>query len=475
MKRAASFVRMIGVSKLALLGAALTTSGVLAELLLVFGELFVFESHPYIGIVSYVLLPGMIVLGLVMIPIGMALRLRAARAGFSFAALDRVAEKRGVHVGHAGQVILTLSLVNLVIFGVIGYRGFHYTESVEFCGQVCHEVMHPEYTAYARSPHSQISCVECHIGPGAGWFVKSKLSGARQLVAVVADTYSRPIETPVHNLRPAREVCEICHRPEIFHGNLIKVLEQYEPDEDNTRTYTVLNMRVGGGDDADRVAHGIHWHVSNEHEVRYYATDRKREDIVWIEQTSADGTRRVWTDPDRPVPPPDPADLRVMDCVDCHNRPTHVYLTPDEALDAALAHGRIDADIPWIRKLAFELLTIPYASAESAAAGLAELPAVYRERYPNHWTTHEASVRDAVPPLQDIHRSNVFPAMNVQWNTYSSLIGHATEHTRACFRCHDGRLRDETGAPITLDCRSCHYILANREVAPTILDRLETD
>ncbi|MHC4909242.1 MAG: NapC/NirT family cytochrome c [Planctomycetota bacterium] len=472
-KSLASFLRMLDVSRIAKLGAAFVTTGIIAEILLVVGELFLFESHPYIGIVTYVLLPGLITLGLVLIPVGLFLRVRKARKGFSLGAIEQLATGRGISVGHALQVITTLSLLNIVIFALVGYRGFHYTESVEFCGSVCHEVMHPEFDAYARSPHSQVSCVECHIGSGAGWFVKSKLSGARQLFAVAANSYSRPIETPVHNLRPARDVCEVCHRPELFHGNLMKVLEQYEPDEENTRTFTVLNMRVGGGDEAGREAHGIHWHVSKKHEVRYYATDRKRENIVWVEQTNEDGTRRVWTNPDAPFEPPADAHLRIMDCVDCHNRPTHIFLPPEQALDEQMSVGGIDADVPWIRKLSEELITPRYETADAAMAAISTLPAIYRSRFPEHWDEHEEQVRAAVPVLQEIHRTFVHPDMNIQWNTYNSLIGHATPHTQACFRCHNGILRDGAGAPITVDCKSCHFILANREEDPRILNRLE--
>jgi hypothetical protein len=473
MKRIASFLRLIDTSRIAKLGAAFVTTGVLAELLLVIGELFFFESHPYIGIVTYVMLPGLITVGLLLVPLGIFLRLRKAHAGFSLAAVEKLASERGIGVPHVIQVVTTLTLLNIVIFSAVGYRAFHYTESVEFCGTVCHEVMHPEYDAYSRSPHSQIGCVKCHIGPGAGWFVKSKLSGARQLLAVVANTYSKPIETPVHNLRPAREVCEVCHRPELFHGNLMRVLEHYEPDEQNTRTFTVLNMRVGGGDEQGRDAHGIHWHVSKKHQVRYYATDRKRQDIVWVEQVDEDGTRRVWTNPDDPVEPPADADLRVMDCVDCHNRPTHIFLSPDQALDEWMATGRIDADVPWIRKLAHEVISPPQETVDAAMSAIAKLPEIYRDRYPEHWEEHEQQVRETVPTLQEIHQMFVHPDMNIQWNTYNSLIGHATPHTKACFRCHNGILRDEGGEPITVDCAACHFVLANREIDPRVLDRFE--
>ncbi|MHC5002663.1 MAG: NapC/NirT family cytochrome c [Planctomycetota bacterium] len=463
---------MIAVSKIATFGAALTTSAILGDLIMILGELFLFESNPYMGIFTYLLMPGLMVMGLMLIPLGVGLRLRKAHAGFSLAAIEELAQRRRIGVPHVFQVVFTLSMVNLVIFGIIGYRGFHYTESTEFCGELCHEVMHPEFMAYSRSPHSQINCVHCHIGPGAGWFVKSKLSGARQVLAVLRDSYSRPIETPVHNLRPAREVCEVCHRPEIFHGNLLKVVQHFEPDRDNTRTYTVLNLRVGGGDEQGRDAHGIHWHVSKKHQVRYYATDRERENIVWIELLHEDGTRRVWTNPNDPIEPPGDAELRTMDCVDCHNRPTHIFLPPEQALDEWMMTDQIDPEIPWIRKAAMEVLTRPYETTEMAMEGIAELPELYRQQYPEEWEQHEQAVRETVPALQEIHRLFVYPEMNIQWNTYNSLIGHPTSHTLACFRCHNGVLRDQAGETITLDCDSCHHILANRETDPRVLKNL---
>ncbi|MHC4992215.1 MAG: cytochrome C, partial [Planctomycetota bacterium] len=199
-----------------------------------------------------------------------------------------------------------------------------------------------------------------------------------------------------------------------------------------------------------------------------------RENIVWVEQVDDDGNRRVWMDPDNPVEPPDEKHLRVMDCVDCHNRPTHIYLSPDQALDEWMVTDRLDPGIPWIRKLAYEVLTPRYETTEAAMEGIARLPDLYRDRYPEHWATHEEQVRAAVTPLQEIHRSFVFPKMNIQWNTYNSLIGHATEHTQACFRCHNGILRDEAGEAITLDCNACHHVLADREENPRILDRLTT-
>src|SRR5207344_1328223 len=104
-----------------------------------------------------------------------------------------------------------MTLVNVALLSAATYQGVSYMDSTEFCGQSCHSVMAPEYAAFKNSVHSRVGCVECHIGPGAGWFVKSKLSGTRQLFAVALKTYSRPIPSPVKHLRPARETCEHCH------------------------------------------------------------------------------------------------------------------------------------------------------------------------------------------------------------------------------------------------------------------------
>ena len=44
--------------------------------------------------------------------------------------------------------------------------------------------MKPEYTAYQNSPHAKVACVACHVGEGADWYVRSKLSGLYQVYAV---------------------------------------------------------------------------------------------------------------------------------------------------------------------------------------------------------------------------------------------------------------------------------------------------
>lgn len=478
MRSVRPFIKFIGISRLATLGAALVTASFLADALLIIGDILFGGANPYIGIVAYMVFPPLIMLGLAVIPVGIWWRLRKLRRPINLETLRRLSQFGVLHrPGALLRIVLMLTLINLLAFGLLGYRGYHYMDSTGFCGQVCHSVMAPEYTTYQHSPHSEVECVQCHIGPGAGWFVKSKISGAWQVISVNLDLYSRPIETPIDNLRPAREVCENCHRPEMFHGNLIRVREHFDPDKGNTPRYTILNMRVGGGSEHGQPAEGIHWHVGLDHELRYYATDHKREHIVYIEAVGPDGVEHTWTRPGEEFDRSKITDgqMRVMDCVDCHNRPTHIYLPPVEAIEQRMIKGEIDPKLPWVRKVAGQVLTPKYATREEAMTQIEQRTIkIYRDEYPDVWAEQEPAIRKAIAVLQDIHRLNVFPQMNIQWNTYTSQIGHPSRDGKArCFRCHDGRFRDETGQPITLACNACHYILAQDNPDTAVLNILK--
>ncbi len=474
MKKLSALLSLLSQSKIALLGAVIVTTAVFADILLVVGELFFFESNPYIGIVVYVVFPSMAMAGLALIPVGVFWRGRK-RSLRPLSHVNTLIERKKVSPRHVVLLVMGLSCGNLVLFSVAGYRGLHYTESVMFCGQLCHQPMNPEFTTHSRSPHSEIPCVECHIGSGASYFIKSKLDGTRQLLAMVTGNYSKPIPTPVHNLRPARDVCEVCHKTESFHGNRIDVNQRFASDEQNTRTYTILNLRVGGGTGPLKHATGIHSHVSEGLALRYFATDERREKIVRVEMIREEGEGRVFTLPgfEAGEAELDEEHFRVMDCIDCHNRPTHIYLPPDKALDEWMADGLIDATIPWIRKLSEEVITRVYETREAAIAGINELPVIYKQRYPEHWEANSEKLATVVAALQEIHATYVHPDMNIQWNTYPSLIGHPTPHTSACFRCHGSALRDKDGLGIGADCETCHFILADNERNPMILRMLE--
>jgi len=341
-----------------------------------------------------------------------------------------------------------------------------FMDSTEFCGAVCHTVMQPEYTAYQRSPHARVQCVECHIGPGADWFVKSKLSGAWQVVAVALDLYPRPIATPLHDLRPARETCEQCHWPSKFVGDRLIIKNLYKDDEANTELKTVLLMKVGGLQGSR--SRGIHWHVDPKIKVRYLA-DPTRETIYDVELTTADGSQKLFKGREQPV---EGAVWRTMDCIDCHNRPTHVYLQPPEAVDRVIEDGRIDRTLPYIKREAVKALQVRYESHEQARAGIsAAIEAFYRDNYPEVSKSQADAIAAAGRAIGDAYATNVFPQMNVFWGTYPNHLGHVDR--KGCMRCHDNRHRTAERESIPKDCDICHSVLAEEEENPEIIGQLE--
>jgi len=374
-------------------------------------------------------------------------------------------------------LIVLLTSVNFAVFSMFLYRAYHYMESTQFCGQFCHTVMNPEHTAYENSPHSRVSCVECHIGSGADWFVKSKISGARQLLAVAASTYPTPIATPVHGLRPARETCEECHRPELFHGDKLAVTKRFLPNEGNTPVYDVLLMRIGSAGDRVQSSHGIHWHIAPENKITYRSTDHSRTVIPEVILTQADGTQTVFRTEDADELLNETAlegEMREMDCIDCHNRPSHIYLSPDDALDRKLAEGEIPNQLPFIKRQAMELITVSYESGDLARATITgKLNSWYRENYPELVAANPKILEDAVKGVVAAYSDNVFPEMKVEWGTYINHIGHGPDFDIGCFRCHDDMHETPDGKTISADCNTCHTLLAIEEENPKILKELQ--
>ena len=368
-----------------------------------------------------------------------------------------------------------LGVINFMILALVSYTGHHYSERAEFCGTLCHTVMSPEYIVYKNSPHSNIACVNCHVGPGIKWFLMSKISGLRQVAAIATDSYSHPIEVPIHGLRPARETCEECHRPELFHGDKLYVKDKYEEDEENSHLQTVLWMKVGsGGQNGDQ---GIHWHVASENKIMYTYEDRARQIISKVKLIKPDGSEVVYRNPDAAADSTLEADghnkgTKEMDCVDCHNRPTHIYLSAAEAVDKKINTGLISTELPFIKREAMSLLTAGYTSQDEAAQAIAKaLPAWYEQEYPDLVKEKKYFISQAVTSIQQAYRENVFPTMNIDWDTYISNIGHKDDG--GCFRCHNDSFESEDGATISQDCENCHILLAEEEADPEIIKSLK--
>jgi hypothetical protein len=455
-----------------MLGAALTTVSAILILGLAAAAIQGFVGSPYIGIVAFLVLPGFFILGLVLIPIGAWLERRRAR----------LAAERGEEIPHLPIVdlnddltrrrvliVAVLTAVNVVVLGVAGYKGLQTMDSPAFCGS-CHSVMDPEFVAYRRSPHARVSCVECHIGEGASWFVKSKLSGAWQLVSVTFGLYQRPIPTPIHNLRPARETCEECHWPSKFTGDRLRVTTSFAEDEQNTAKQTVTLLHVGGGHTAAGPIKGIHAHVAQGVHIRYLA-DARRSAISTVEATWADGKKAVFRSKDSPATAPPEDAWRTMDCIDCHNRPTHRFREPGPEIDQAILSSRIDGKLPWVKREGLRALQATYADQEAARAGIERhLLDFYRQLDAAAFPAREKAVREAAKALGDVYSWNVWPSMRIGWGTYPSFLGH--DQAPGCFRCHDGDHVDASGKAISQDCGLCHTLLAVDEKNPKILSQL---
>jgi hypothetical protein len=455
---------------ISLTGTAIALAALVMDLFLFALGFLGFEGGAYIGILTFVILPAVFALGVVMVPVGIWWQHRrerkAAAAGGQIPPMP-VFDLNSQHTRNVLLGSMILGLASILILAVGSYKAVHYMDSTAFCGTACHTVMQPEYTAYQRSAHSRVDCADCHIGPGAEWFVKSKLSGAWQLVAVTFDLYPTPIPTPVHSLRPARDTCEQCHWPEKFVGDKLIQRTHFEEDETNTPLQTALLLKVGG--QQGNGSTGIHWHVDPGNEVRFLAS-QDRETIYDIELVKADGTSKLWKRGKDEAPAD--AEWRVMDCVDCHNRPSHRYRLPQNEIDEAMVDGRIDPSLPFVKREAMRALQVDYDSHEAARAGLsADIEQFYRENYADRFPEIGEQVTRAGLALGDIYAWNVFPKMKVDWGTYPDHSGH--EEAPGCFRCHGRRHKTADGDKISRKCETCHVVLAEGEEDPVLLTGLE--
>ena len=444
-------------------GALIVIAAVVSIVLLFFIELSDTTANPYLGILTYIILPAFLALGLLVILAGMLIERRRRRRQPA----SQIAPFPKIDLNEARQrrwaiTLLALSFIFVCASAFGSYRAYEYTESVEFCGQACHNVMKPEAVAFAATSHARIRCVDCHVGHGAESYARSKLSGARQLFALVAGNFSRPIETPVHNMRPANQTCEQCHWPTKFYGAQLKTFNHYAYDEQNSLRQMRMLINVGGGDPSNGPVAGIHWHMNLANEISFIATDNQRQVIPWIRVKDRNGNVTEYYDRSRPLSAAQiaTAEKRRMDCIDCHNRPAHTYLPPDVAVDQSLAAGRLDPSLPYLKRQTVEALNKPYATEDEAVKTIAaSLAGFYRTNYGALYAQKSDSVRQAVGETQRIYNTYFFPEMKTDWSTHPNNIGHL--YSSGCFRCHDGEHVSNTGKVIRNDCNICHTVLSD--------------
>ena len=439
-----------------LVGAILAAFSFLAVLCLLAVDFLAGFANPYMGVLTYLVTPGFLILGLVLIVFGAVLERRRRRRLApgeipQFPRIDlNVPRQRRVFIG-----VVAGAFVFLLLTAIGSYRTYQFTESVTFCGRLCHTVMKPEHTAYLNSPHARVTCTECHIGGGATWYVRFKLSGIYQVYATLMNKYERPIPTPVKNLRPAQETCEECHWPSKFYGGVERVRTHYLSDQKNSPWTMRMLIKVGGGDPAHGPVGGIHWHMSVANKVEYITKDEARQVIPWVRITSQGKQTTVYEAADNKLTAEEIAKgpIRRLDCIDCHNRPTHIFRSPNEAVDTAMLLGRIDPAIPFIKKNATTALMGKYASEPEALAKIAERLKADCVSYKD-----QAKIQAAIAEVQRIYQENFFPAMTTTWRSHPDNIGHL--NWPGCTRCHDGNHTSAGGKTISHDCNSCHIILA---------------
>lgn len=465
-KKYLNFIRGVSINKIGMAGMVLTTSSFIAmvffELLRIVGIL----TNAYIGLITYLLLPLLFVVGLILIPFGW-FKYKRESGKTTKELLERQFTKDELENTKIGakltRTVLILTMINVLFLSLASMRMLNFMDEPVFCGTACHSVMGPEWATYQVSPHSRVACVSCHVGEGVGALIDSKLNGTWQMISITFDLLERPIPTPVHQLRPARETCEKCHWPEKFYGSKIKSIVHYDVDEKSTPKHTTLVLKIDSGEEAGKA--GIHWHIDDKNQIRYASKDDKREEIMWVEVMQENGKTKLFKSRKYFNDEKESDSERIMDCVDCHNRATHIYENPNEAVDKRISKGLIDNSLPFIKREAVAAITSSFTTKEIANQIIQNhLVSFYRENYPNLLGTKSKSIDKAITTLQNIYNTNIHYGMNVDWGVYPNYLGH--KNGGGCFRCHNNDLVDEVGKPIKNDCTMCHSILANDSPQP---------
>ena len=430
---------------ISLIGIAVTTAAAVVFLLMLTLEFTGQITNPYAGLLVFIAVPFVFVIGLLLIPIGIWRQHRRIAAGHApdeWPVVDmRLPRTRSVILG-----VALLTIVNVFIVSLAGFGAVHHMESTEFCGQTCHTTMEPEWKAHQASPHSKVACVKCHVGPGAAGFVEAKAAGTRQLWHVIINTIPTPVEAPVRSMPAARETCFGCHSGEGHQGDRLKVVRDYSDDETSSETVTTLQMHVGGV----KPASGIHWHIAQQ--IEYIATDHQRQTIPWVKLTDRNGTVTEYVVDDVTPEQLAKGERRTMDCLDCHNRPAHTFEpSPERAVDNAIAAGLFSRELPFVRREAVAALKDTYGSKNEALAGI---EARLRKFYAQQSQAQSAALARSIATTQQLYDTNVFPAMKVGWGTYPNNIGH--NFFNGCFRCHDENHKAKDGRVIAQNCESCH-------------------
>jgi hypothetical protein len=444
---------------------SITYFGVVLSVFILTCEFFLFaidffstSQSIYLGLITYVVLPPFLVIGLLLIPIGARLKQRRILHGSAEKKPKPIVIDLSLSTHQNAVFIFIVGTLILLIMTAIGsYKAYNYTESTQFCGVTCHGIMKPEYTTHNGSPHERVKCVECHVGSGANWYLHYKVAGTRMLVKTFDGSFERPIPAPVETLRPAKETCEQCHWPGKEFSAILLNKVYYADDPTQTPPWKIdVLMRVGAGQNG--VA-GIHAHMYYGNDIYYVAEDEKRQKITWVKTVNKAGKATIYMTDDSPYKKAEPPaeKIRKMDCIDCHNRATHRFEAPDVLMNRALARGDISPAIPMIKGKGVDVLGKVYNSSSDAIKQIrSSLIDYYSNKQAAYYAAHQALIEGAIKTIIVMYQQNFFPEMKSRWDVYPDNIGHMI--SQGCFRCHDNEHKTATGAIISRKCTLCHTI-----------------
>jgi hypothetical protein len=365
---------------------------------------------------------------------------------------ERSSRRRALKIG---VLIGAAFIVGFIIFGIIAIQVWEYSNSVAFCAYACHDVHPEEIPSYQDSYHANVKCTECHMGrTGTLRSIYLKAGHYRHLPEVIFDAYDRPLES--ETMRPANESCELCHYPPAFHGDTVREITRFLPDEENTRKDTYLILKTGAGTREEGLGYGIHWHITNP--VEYIASDEHGEEIPWIRTTLPDGRTVEYSDVTNPLTQEeiDAAEKKTMDCVGCHNRVGHPFPSPEDLVDEAMAEGRLSTNLPFAKERMLGLLTGDYDNQEEALAEVGQVRAQYEAEFPEITAAFPEEIDQAEELAKELTKRLVFEEPGVTWESFPDHNGH--KDFAGCFRCHDGKHLTDDGESIRLHCNICHSV-----------------
>jgi hypothetical protein len=374
-----------------------------------------------------------------------------------------MSEKRSFAVRCVNLTVLGLVMLGLMaLFAVVGIAGWEYSNSNAFCGHACHSVHPEEPAAHRASQHSEVTCVECHLGRRSVFESMFLKVGHTKHLWSLLTGYERPLESP--SMPASRDSCEGCHSPQPHTHDSVRMRDYYAPDAANTHTRIGVILRTAGAPvRRESQGIGIHWHTDNR--IDFIAGDGQRTRIPWLQVTLTDGSTKTYTDRDASLAAEEiaAADKVSMDCIDCHNRVGHPFHDPEEIVDEALALDELSTALPFVKQRMVQMLrqqVTDKAQAHEAVEAawqqyLADYPELQQE-HPDSFARAKEYAEGQQALAVELLLNTGFSDPDLDWRSFPDHSGH--RYSAGCFRCHDGKHVDEEGTPVRANCTLCHSV-----------------